>query len=227
MVTQTAAALGAQQALANELRQSLRVLQEQLLTLGRATDALSASVGDAAASSNGQSGESAAAAKAALAAKVAQPAPARGINDVLAELAGAAGDYAGKEDEALTLVLGRTSNPDTPRELLRTLCSALDPDVVFDSSKLRVSQPVLLSLMQQLGASLPYGGLGWKLRWLRAAALTLNAHDKHIAPHVAGILGALLRTLDKESEKASKEDRAELKVLVHIVNSVLLSATNK
>ena len=121
-------------------------------------------------------------------------------------------------------MLGHTSAPAEQRGLLRELCAVCDADALLgDASALRLSQAVVLSLTQQLGATLAEGGADWKLRWLRAAALALKPSDKVIAPHVGAILGALLRTLDRAQEQ-SAEHRSDIKVIMHIINSIILTA---
>lgn len=113
------------------------------------------------------------------------------------------------------------------------LCGKCPVDVVLPS---RLSQPVILSLLQQLGVSLTAVVQPWKLEWLRAAALALEPSDVVIAPHVPGVLAVLQRTVDQLlraptstpafAALAVPSTRNDLRLLLHVLNSLVAKAPN-
>lgn len=67
------------------------------------------------------------------------------------------------------------------------LCEKVTPSQVVTSSPPLLSQPVLLSLLQQLGFDLLQKPQ-LKLGWIRDSAMALNPADPSIAPHVRPVL---------------------------------------
>lgn len=67
------------------------------------------------------------------------------------------------------------------------LCEVVQPSQVVTSSPPLLSQPVLLSLLQQLGFDLPTK-TQLKLSWVRDSAMALNPADPSIAQHVRPVL---------------------------------------
>jgi WD40 repeat protein len=228
VVQQTQAALAAQSALADELRKSIAAMQQTVATLassaaqsGATAAAAAANVGRSLSTSPANPSISAAALSAAAASASPAAVP---IEAQLAALAGADNKYTGKEEEAFTLVLGMTGVKEQ-RDMLQRLCAATSPDVVLSSDRPRISQPVVLSLLQQLGATLS-SGTEWKIEWIKAAALALDPADAVLEQHLPGILGGLLRSLDKQyraAQAANSPKKNELKLVLHIVNSLLIA----
>lgn len=100
------------------------------------------------------------------------------------------------------------------------LLSKLDPSIL---STQKLGQYLLLSLIQQLGVDLAKDTAA-KLPWLREAALILDLNDKVIAQHAPGVLAKLLRNLEELYPRFSDHSNPQasnLKLLMHIINSLL------
>eukprot|EP01098_Paradermamoeba_levis_P005676 TRINITY_DN2387_c0_g1_i1.p1 TRINITY_DN2387_c0_g1~~TRINITY_DN2387_c0_g1_i1.p1 ORF type:complete len:175 (-),score=66.04 TRINITY_DN2387_c0_g1_i1:25-525(-) len=131
-------------------------------------------------------------------------------------------------------------------ELVTWLCSQLDPSTIFSpaptssssSPSPAISQPVLLSLIQQLGFDLSKE-TGMKLAWLKEAAIAMDPQDFIIQNHAPNVLSTLLNNLEACLPKFVKAPHhlhgssgnltKEVKVLMHIVNSLKteISAVNE
>mmetsp|Transcript_43107 Transcript_43107/g.71781 ORF Transcript_43107/g.71781 Transcript_43107/m.71781 type:complete len:1471 (+) Transcript_43107:67-4479(+) len=79
-------------------------------------------------------------------------------------------------------------------DLLSWLCNALQAHSILAISPLPISQPVLLSLIQQLSADLSLEPL-LKFTWLRDACIALDTREPSIATYVPGILHELQNNL--------------------------------
>jgi hypothetical protein len=120
-----------------------------------------------------------------------QPAPApapqaKTLEEIAAELQKAVTEE--KFDEAITLSLSARN-----LDLVQSVCTILDPkkeDIIP-----RLSQRVLISLIQQLSADLSANTL-LKLEWIHIATPLIDVADSIIAPHVGKVLGKLHQTLE-------------------------------
>jgi hypothetical protein len=228
LVKQNQAALAAQVALADELRKATALMQQTTTALGSAAQKLTATAAVHGASHFASQGASAASSDANLLVSAAASASAASstanIDAQLAALAGSDGKYSGKEEQAFTLVLGLIGVKEQ-RDILQRLCLATNPDVVLSGDGPRLSQPVVLSLLQQLGATLNTG-LDWKINWIKAAAMALDPNDTLLEQHLPGILKALLNQLEKQHRLAQTNNtpkKNDLKLLLHIVKSLLIT----
>jgi len=105
------------------------------------------------------------------------------------------------------------------------LCGIVEPSSVFGAHPVRINQPVLLSLIQQLGYDLS-SDTTLKLRWLQQAILCLDPRDLSVASHVPAILARLLANLEEHYPRFSDNSNpcsTSFKVLLHVVNSLLTS----
>lgn len=72
-------------------------------------------------------------------------------------------------------------------QVVEWLCEKVNSAQVVTASPPLLSQPVLLSLLQQLGFNVP-SKPHLKLAWIRDSAMALNPGDPSIAPHVRPVL---------------------------------------
>eukprot|EP01018_Ginkgo_biloba_P025568 Gb_04906 [translate_table: standard] len=101
------------------------------------------------------------------------------------------------------------------------LCSQADPQSLFSTVPLPLSQGVLLSLVQQLGCDLGKD-TARKLVWIREAALALNPNDPILAPHMRPILEQLYQNLHRQMLLVNSGGEASsVRLVLHVVNSIL------
>lgn len=86
----------------------------------------------------------------------------------------------------------------------------------------KLSQGVLLSLVQQLGSDLGRStDLRDKLDWIQGLCLMLDTSDALLAPHMGPILSQLLTHLQQAESRAPREDSSTFRIVTHIVKSLL------
>jgi len=102
------------------------------------------------------------------------------------------------------------------------LCMQMDETQLFSTAPLPLSQGVLLSLVQQLGCDLGKDTTR-KLSWIREAALALNPDDPLLAPHMRPFLQQLYQNLHKQVAQAVPGEQANLRLVIHVVHSLLTS----
>eukprot|EP01114_Cavostelium_apophysatum_P014764 TRINITY_DN3907_c0_g2_i1.p1 TRINITY_DN3907_c0_g2~~TRINITY_DN3907_c0_g2_i1.p1 ORF type:complete len:1160 (-),score=315.41 TRINITY_DN3907_c0_g2_i1:451-3906(-) len=118
-----------------------------------------------------------------------------------------------KFEEAFTSALSARN-----MQVLVWLCGQLDTQTIFSND--RLSQQVLLSLIQQLGFDLSKDTL-LKLTWLREAVLGLNTKDTATLEHANAVLRNLRQKLEEQLGKPGVSATAQYKLLFHLVNSLV------
>jgi len=98
----------------------------------------------------------------------------------------------GSYNDAFLLVL-----QELDLELVVATCQALDPAVVLDQAAVALSQPVLLSLIQQLSADLSTEA-PLKLKWMCKAGMCLNSEDPFIKDHVQRVLENTVQNMESQ-----------------------------
>ncbi|KAI8474285.1 MAG: hypothetical protein J3K34DRAFT_494464 [Monoraphidium minutum] len=111
-------------------------------------------------------------------------------------------------------------------ELLSWTCRQVSPAALAAAEPPPLSQICLLSLVQQLGANLgPGGGPDAELRldWLTEVAPLLEPAAPSVAPHLRGVLGAVMGSLKALAGGLPHTDPAgrKAKLAIHVVNSLL------
>ncbi|KAG6617240.1 Enhancer of mRNA-decapping protein [Phytophthora cinnamomi] len=126
-------------------------------------------------------------------------------------------DYLARNDweEAFKFALGAQSV-----NLVAFTCQQCDPRLVLSSRPPKLSQMLILCLVQQLGADLA-DDLETKLNWLRESLLVMNVRDQSIAGFVTSVLQELQTGLN--SVPAEYRD-SQYTLLHHVLNSMLNSA---
>ncbi|XP_061344322.1 enhancer of mRNA-decapping protein 4-like [Gastrolobium bilobum] len=125
----------------------------------------------------------------------------------------------GKFEEAFTGALHRSNV-----SIVSWLCSQVDLAGILTMVPLPLSQGVLLSLLQQLSCDINSETPG-KLAWMTDVAAAINPADPRIAVHVRSILDQVSRTLGhhRNLPTTSPSDLSTIRLLMHVINSVLLS----
>ncbi|XP_005096324.1 enhancer of mRNA-decapping protein 4 [Aplysia californica] len=106
-------------------------------------------------------------------------------------------------------------------ELVMFVCESAHPLNIFSQDPLPLTQPVLLSLISQLSASLDKN-FDLKMKFLEEAVLNLDLNQPMTAEHIPGVLGALVQRLG--STKAHNGDSKKIKairMLAMAANSLL------
>ncbi|GMF27216.1 unnamed protein product [Phytophthora lilii] len=126
-------------------------------------------------------------------------------------------DYLARNDweEAFKFALGAQSV-----NLVAFTCQQCDPRLVLSSRPPKLSQMLILCLVQQLGADLA-DDLETKLNWLRESLLVMDVRDQSIAGFVTSVLQELQTGLN--SVPAQFRD-SQYTLLHHVLNSMLSSA---
>ncbi|CEG49122.1 Nuclear protein, contains WD40 repeats [Plasmopara halstedii] len=96
-------------------------------------------------------------------------------------------------------------------------CQECDPRLVLSSRPPKLSQMLILCLVQQLGADL-VDDLETKLNWLRESLLVMDVSDQTIAGFVTSVLQELQSSLN--SVPAQYRD-SQYTLLYHVLNSML------
>jgi enhancer of mRNA-decapping protein 4 len=107
-------------------------------------------------------------------------------------------------------------------------CTRADLNVVFGGPKPLLSQPIVLCLMQQLGAILSKtskpSDLQTELAWLQECALSLNVQDPSIQRHVPGVLQQLVATVNSrmmtEGQLPNSQFRRPLQMLLQVLRGM-------
>ncbi|XP_027358344.1 enhancer of mRNA-decapping protein 4-like isoform X1 [Abrus precatorius] len=125
----------------------------------------------------------------------------------------------GKFEEAFTGALHRSDV-----SLVSWLCSQVDLAGILSMVPLPLTQGVLLSLLQQLSCGINTD-TPRKLAWMTDVAAAINPADPRIAAHVRRILDQVYRTLGhhRTLPTTSPSEASTIRLLMHVINSVLLS----
>ncbi|MED6131689.1 hypothetical protein PIB30_012127 [Stylosanthes scabra] len=125
----------------------------------------------------------------------------------------------GKFEEAFTGALHRSDV-----SIVSWVCSQVDLSAILSMVPLPLSQGVLLSLLQQLSCDLSTD-TPRKVAWMTDVAAAINPTDPRIAAHVRRILDQVSRTLNhhRNLSTTSPSEASSMRLLMHVINSVLLS----
>ncbi|RLN45745.1 hypothetical protein BBJ28_00021304 [Nothophytophthora sp. Chile5] len=130
---------------------------------------------------------------------------------------GAVLDFLSRDDweEAFKLALGAQNV-----KLVAFTCQQCDPRAVLCGRPPKLSQMLILCLVQQLGADLA-DDLNTKLNWLRESLLVMDVRDQSIAGFVTSVLQELQTGLNSVPEQFRD---SQYTLLHHVLNSLLNSA---
>jgi enhancer of mRNA-decapping protein 4 len=103
-------------------------------------------------------------------------------------------------------------------------CSRANMNAVLGGSSPQLSQPILLCLMQQLGAALATttapDALNIELEWLQEIALTLNTADPNIHRHVPSVLQQLVGIVNQKMSQGNPALRRPLHMLLQVIRGM-------
>ncbi len=109
-------------------------------------------------------------------------------------------------------------------EMAVYVCSRANLNAVLGGSAPKLSQPILLCLMQQLGASLATTNspeiLGIELEWLQEIALVLNPADPNIQRHVPQVLQQLVGSVNHKITQGHPQLRRPLQMLLQVLRGM-------
>jgi hypothetical protein len=128
-----------------------------------------------------------------------------------------------KYEEAFTKALSSGN-----LKLVIHLCSKVDPREVLSANgnvePLPLSQPVILSLVQQLSHDMP-DNTDLKLQWIQESLLALDNRNPVIAEHLPRVLHQVVQTLETLTQTASPALAPSLirqnKLVLHLAKSLL------
>jgi hypothetical protein len=88
----------------------------------------------------------------------------------------------------------------------------------------QLSQPVLLSLIEQISCDLSRNDLENKLNWIQKASMNIHPLDDTISSYSQNVFEIVLKNLGKEFYNLQEEEEFELlekvKSLMYIINSI-------
>lgn len=100
-------------------------------------------------------------------------------------------------------------------------CQQSDLSMVLEGDVPKLSQPIMLCLMQQLGADLSTNEeLAVKLAWLQSMALVLNPQDPSIAKHIQGVVQQLVVNLQTKMAESDPALRRHLQMLLQVIRGI-------
>jgi enhancer of mRNA-decapping protein 4 len=111
----------------------------------------------------------------------------------------------------------------TTAEIAVFVCKNADLGEVLGGNKPALTQPILLCLMQQLGAALLTSNvddLNVELMWLQEIALTLNSSDQSIARHVPPVLTQLVTSIEARMQQGDPNLRRPLQMLLQVIRGM-------
>jgi enhancer of mRNA-decapping protein 4 len=101
------------------------------------------------------------------------------------------------------------------------VCKHSDLSVVVESDTPKLSQPIMLCLMQQLGADLATDeNLSIKLAWLQSMALTLDPQNESISKHIRGVVQQLIVNLQAKMTESDPALRRHLQMLLQVIRGI-------
>jgi WD40 repeat protein len=102
------------------------------------------------------------------------------------------------------------------------VCKHSDLSVVLESDTPKLSQPIMLCLMQQLGANLATDNdLPVKLAWLQSMALTLDPQNESIKKHISGVVQQLVVNLQSQMGNSDPALRRHLQMLLQVIRGLM------
>jgi hypothetical protein len=106
-------------------------------------------------------------------------------------------------------------------ELAVYACKLSDLSTVIEGDTPLLSQPIMLCLMQQLGADLSQNDdLNMKIAWLQSVAVTLDPNDDSIKKHVKGVCQQLVSNLQVKMADSDAGVRRQLQMLTQVIRGV-------
>ena len=106
--------------------------------------------------------------------------------------------------------------------LVSWLCSNVDAPSVLSCTPPALSQMVLLSLLQQLGADLA-SNTSNKISWIREVAMCINPADHSIAAHIKLVLEQVHESLQGILPTLQGSEASSCKLAMHVVRSQMSS----
>ncbi|KAJ3694750.1 hypothetical protein LUZ60_000127 [Juncus effusus] len=124
-----------------------------------------------------------------------------------------------KYEEAFTMALQRSDV-----SLVSWLCTQVDLRSICSMVPVPLTQGVLLALLQQLACDIA-NDTARKVAWMTDVAVAINPTDPMIAMHVRPICEQVYNILvhHRSQPATSASDGASIKLVVHVINSVLMS----
>jgi hypothetical protein len=143
----------------------------------------------------------------------------------------AAAEKVALEQEVLSLLSQREYDPAFTKalsastiEMALFVCRNADLAEVLGGSSPRLSQPILLCLMHQLGTSVvtsPTDDLNTELAWLQEVSLSINPADESMKRHLPGVLQQLVTGInDKMARTDQPAMRRPLQRLLQVLRGV-------
>jgi hypothetical protein len=111
------------------------------------------------------------------------------------------------------------SNPD----IAVWSCKNVDLSIVLESETPKLSQAIMLCLMQQLGADFSPqkdNDLKVKLAWLQSIALTLDPYNDNIKKHISNVCHQLITNLQAKITEPNVMLRREMQMLVQVIRGI-------
>ena len=124
----------------------------------------------------------------------------------------------GKYESAFTNALSLSTT-----DMAIFCCNHANVSDVLGGEKPALSQPIMLCLMQQLGAAMALTkGLDWEnaVSWLQELALTLDPSNESIARHVPSVLQQLLGNINAKMQ-SDPTLRRRLQMLLQVIRGML------
>jgi hypothetical protein len=111
----------------------------------------------------------------------------------------------------------------TTADMAVFVCKNANLSEVLGGSSSALSQPILLCLMQQLGAVLVSSNesdLQTELLWLQEIALTLDTSDEKIQRHVPSVLQQLVTSIEAKMNQRVPTLRRPLQMLLQVIRGM-------
>ncbi len=121
-------------------------------------------------------------------------------------------------EKAFTTALS-AENPD----IAVWTCKSADLSIILESETPKLSQPIMLCLMQQLGADFSPQkdtDLKVKLAWLQSIALTLDPYNDSIKRHLVSVCQQLVANLQTKIAEPNVMLRREMQMLVQVIRGI-------
>eukprot|EP00554_Chaetoceros_debilis_P007752 CAMPEP_0194078028 /NCGR_PEP_ID=MMETSP0149-20130528/4510_1 /TAXON_ID=122233 /ORGANISM="Chaetoceros debilis, Strain MM31A-1" /LENGTH=1057 /DNA_ID=CAMNT_0038759189 /DNA_START=177 /DNA_END=3350 /DNA_ORIENTATION=- len=100
-------------------------------------------------------------------------------------------------------------------------CKHSDLSAVLEGDTPALTQPIMLCLMQQLGADLSTDeDLSVKLCWLQSIAVTLDPYSENIKRHIKGVVHQLVTNLQSKMKESDPALRRHLQMLLQVIRGI-------
>jgi enhancer of mRNA-decapping protein 4 len=101
------------------------------------------------------------------------------------------------------------------------VCKNSNLSTVLEGERPKLSQPIMLCLMQQLGADLSTDeDLSVKLAWLQSMALILDPQNENVAKHIKGVVQQLVTNLQTKMAQCDPALRRHLQMLLQVIRGI-------